>query len=489
MVKVLKDFIKKYALIPMGVKSAFFFSVSSMLVKGINIISIPIFTRMLTTEEMGYVDLYNTWYSNFSIITGLGLSSGGLALALKKYENNRDEYISSILSLSIFMCVILGGLVIFLRDNVEAIFGFSAAVMFLMVPALAANFAIDIWVYRLKYEYNYIISSIFSLSYAILTTISGIIIIAQLRRIGCNKVALGRIVSSNIITIIAGFSIIFFVYRKGKKVVAIDYWVFSLKLSIPLIGYSLADQVLTSSDRIMISQICGNSVVGIYSLLYKTSSLTAIIWNSVMAAFVPFIYDNFNEKKKEIRRISNMILALYMVVLIALIYAGPEIVGVFATKVYYDGIDVIPPVAGGMFFMAIFSMYSPVFVYYKKTQWLMFPTAVTAVLNIILNFFFINRFGYKAAAYTTLSSYIILCIFGFVFVKRIELDNGNKTYIYDFVTILILSGIMLICCITGRMIYQFVYVRYVLLMLLAVFLSIMVKRLYEEFITMKKQKR
>ena len=64
----------------------------------------------------------------------------------------------------------------------------------------------------------------------------------------------------------------FAVYIKGKTFYNKEYWKLSLTLSIPLVGYSIAAQILSVSDRMMISQMVDNSAVGVYSTLYTVSS-------------------------------------------------------------------------------------------------------------------------------------------------------------------------------------------------------------------------
>ena len=57
----IRDITKK---IPIGIKSASAYVIASVLTRGLAIITIPIFTRLLTTEQMGTVNLYNTWSGN-----------------------------------------------------------------------------------------------------------------------------------------------------------------------------------------------------------------------------------------------------------------------------------------------------------------------------------------------------------------------------------------------------------------------------------------
>ena len=93
--------------IPRGIKSASAYTIASVLTRGLAIITIPIFTRLMTTDEMGTVNLFNTWSSNLSIITSLAITSGGLGLAMKEFETERDEYMSSILLIPTIMTGVL----------------------------------------------------------------------------------------------------------------------------------------------------------------------------------------------------------------------------------------------------------------------------------------------------------------------------------------------------------------------------------------------
>ena len=47
----------------------------------------------------------------------------------------------------------------------------------------------------------------------------------------------------------------FSIFLKGRCFYSSKYWKFSLQLSLPLIGYSIASQILSVSDRLMISKM------------------------------------------------------------------------------------------------------------------------------------------------------------------------------------------------------------------------------------------
>ena len=55
------------------VKSGFWYMFSNVLVKVISFLTIPIFTRLLSQEEFGYFNNYNSWLQIIAIFVTLNL--------------------------------------------------------------------------------------------------------------------------------------------------------------------------------------------------------------------------------------------------------------------------------------------------------------------------------------------------------------------------------------------------------------------------------
>ena len=227
----------------------------------------------------------------------------------------------------------------------------------------------------------------------------------------------------------------------------------------------------------MISKMVDNSAVGIYSLLYNVSSLSDIVWNAMIAAYIPFLYQNFDSQKDKIRKITDILLIFYAGVAIILTFFAPEIVWILATEEYYESVNIMPPIACGIFYMAVFGIYTPIFVYYKKTGYLMVTTSITAVLNIILNVIFIPLFGYQAAAYTTLVSYGVLAFIQYLIAVNFENRmNGIKNSIYNNFHIMLLSFVTTIICLSGILLYKFYMLRYLIIFLIIFICSLVIYR-------------
>lgn len=74
----------------------------TVLVNAVNLISIPVFSRLLTTSEYGQVDVFMTYVNIFMIILGLDFV-GAVGKGRLDHEEDADEYItSSLLFTTIF---------------------------------------------------------------------------------------------------------------------------------------------------------------------------------------------------------------------------------------------------------------------------------------------------------------------------------------------------------------------------------------------------
>ena len=252
----------------------------------------------------------------------------------------------------------------------------------------------------------------------------------------------------------------------------------SLAISIPLIGYNIAGQVLNVSDRMMIGRLVNNSAVGIYSTLYTVSSLSLLVWQAINASFVPYLFQNIDKKEHNIKQISNMLLEAYAVIAVLLTFFAPEIVKILATKEYYEAIYIMPSIAAGVFFTSYANLYSNIAVYYKESKYVMYPAIVAAILNLVLNFVFIKMFGYMAAAYTTLFSYIILAILQVIWSAKVCKENNNDiNNIYDNRRMLLLAIVTTVVSLMAIPLYSNTFVRYLFIAIGIVVASIIVRRL------------
>lgn len=474
-----KKYIEKIKKMPTSMISGIVYTFSQLLTRGLAIITVPIFTRFMASDQIGKVNLYNSWYSMLSVITTLSLTSGGFQLAMKEFNKDRDQYESSILSITSIMTLIILGIYMLNPSFWQEFLGLSNGLIVLMIVGFLVAPARDFWMARQRYEYKYKLSGIVSIFTALIASIVSVIVVLFYNKNNYENVAEGRLFANYSIIYAVDAIIWIYLMIKGKVLFNKEYWKFSLSLSIPLIGYSISKQILDVSDRQMISKLVGDREVGIYSILYTISSLSLLVWNAINASFVPYLYKNINNKEKhnKIRETSAWLVALYGFVAVVMTYFAPEIVRILATSEYYEAIYIMPPIAAGVFLTSISNMYSNILVYYKKTSVIMFSAIIAAITNLILNYIFIKAIGYQAAAYTTLISYIILTV--------IQVYMANKTYkkiskeefdIYNNKLFFLMAICIIAICLFGLFLYQFILLRYAICVIIILLIAIICRK-------------
>jgi len=412
-----------------GFKASIVYTISSMLSKGLAVITIPIFTRIMNTEQMGIVNLFTSWQAMIGVVATLSLTSGGYMLAMKEFEKQRDNYMASVLSLTSIMTVVMTLIYVICMGFFNRWIGLSSRLMFLMLFGFLVSPAMDFWLARQRYEYKYVRAGLVTIVSSLFATILSIICVLIGRSKEYGDLAEIRLFSTNFV--VFGIALFFwiFIMVKGKKHIDFHYWKYSLALSIPLIVNSVAMQILSVSDRTMISKMVGNRELGIYGVLYSVSSLSIIVWSAINSSFVPFLFEKIDKKEGRIsvQAISTKLMLVYGFFAVLATSVAPEIVRILATNEYYEAIYIMPPIAAGIFFTSVSNIYSNVLIYYKKTHYIMISSIIAASLNLILNYIFIKTWGYMAAAYTTLIAYIVLASFQAIVANNYM--NKQKDYI------------------------------------------------------------
>ena len=466
----------------MGAKSAVVYTLSTLFSRGLAIISVPIFTRIMSTSEMGVVNLYNSWYSIISSIATLSLTSGGYIVALKEFSDKRDEYQSSVLSLTSIIALAIT-LVFAINPAFWCqVLGLPLHLLWLMALGFLFAPARDFWLARQRFEYKYIIPGAVTIGSAIIATVLSVCAVIYSGKSGIESTATYRLFANYIVLYGVALVIWLDTFRKGRTFFVKEYWVLSLQLSIPLVGYAVATQILNVSDRMMISKMVDNSSVGIYGTIYTVSSLSLMVWGAIHSSFVPYLFQNIDKPNSGVKKVSGSLVFVYGMIAVLATYLAPEIVAILATEEYYEAIYIMPPIAAGVFLTCLTNLYSDIPVYFKKTKYVMYPAAVAAVLNLILNYIFIGIYGYMAAAYTTMASYVVWVILQVFWANLIEKQQGITDGVFNNKNFLAISILTMALCMVGIPLYKFTIVRYAATALIVIVGAVAIR-------TMKKQKR
>lgn len=431
----------KYNSLSLNVKASVWFLISAFLQRGISVITTPIFTRLMSTEEYGSFSVFYSWYGIITIFVTLNLFFGVYVRGLVKYEEERNVFSSSMEGLTLTLTFVWIVIYFIFSKFVNGFFSLNTVQMICMFIIIWSNSAFNFWAAEQRVNLKYKILVILSTIAVVSTPIVQII----LMQLVSDKV-MARIYGMLLVNLILYTPLFIRQLKNGGVFYSKKYWKYALSFNIPLIPHYLSQTILNSSDRLMINDMIGTSEAGIYSLAYSVSQIMTIFNSALMQTMEPWLYKKIkNMQVSEISKVAYPAFILIALVNLLLIAFAPEVILIFAPKTYYSAIWVIPPVAMSVFFQFTYTFFAVFEFYYEKTKYITLATMGGAIVNIILNYIFIKQYGYYAAGYTTLICFMLYSIFHFCFMNKLVKINHPYEKVYDlkvilFITVLFLGG-------------------------------------------------
>jgi O-antigen/teichoic acid export membrane protein len=405
-----------------ALKSGVWYTVSSISVKAVLIITTPIFTRLMSTEDYGISATFTTWFTLLNVICSLNLWYS-IGRAKLDWPGKLDEFVGSIQLLASLFTLAIGAVSALFFDKVCAMLEMDKPMVIALFIYLLAYPAVQLTQAKFKYLYNYK----GNIAITIYTTLSTIIFSLALVLFMTNSRALGKSLGAVISASLLALCVWAYTLKRGYAKVNFNYWAYALKISVPLILNSISLNILAQSDRIFITKFNGSDYTGIYSLAYNYAILINIVLNAVNEAWLPWFHDTFNEKlHDQIRKNVKPLIVFGCWFGVGCIAIAPEAIQLLGGAAYSEGVWVVPPVTLGLVCSYIFQHYEHIELHLKKTWYISAGTIIAAAMNIVLNYIFVQRYGFVAAAYTTLFCYLVLMLLHH-FISRKLL----KVHLYD----------------------------------------------------------
>ena len=439
-------------------KAAFWFMICSFLQKGMSILTTPIFTRLMSTEQYGQFTVYSSWLNILTVITTLRLNYSVFNKGMSKYKDRRGEYTSTMQYITSAMCLLLLLIYLLFRNSINRLTELPTFIMLAIIGELMVTPAISFWTLKKRYEYVYRDVVIRTLLMALFNALLGVLAVITQEEKGY-----ARILSCVIVNICFGIPIYLYNLKKGDFKFNREYAQFALLFNLPLIGHFVSIYILDQFDRIMIQKMVSFEAAALYGLTYHIGTLLKMFTTSLSHAMIPWMYGKL--EKRDFAAVDHVIFSVSILVAlidIGIIVIAPEAIAIFAPARYMEAVYVVPPVALGIVFQFLYVLYGNVELFFDYNKATMFISGGAALLNVVLNYVGIRMFGYIAAAYTTLLCYILMSIGHYLYmmygIKKTTGDNapfhGQRMIVLS--SVLLSSGILLI------FLYPYTIVRYVL---------------------------
>jgi len=389
----------------------------------IGIVALPILTRLFPPADYGNYVLVIATVSILSTLVGwIGMSIVRFYSAYGK-EKKTSEFTELAIKLSflsiftisiIALCILLS-----LRGRISRNI-YHLMSIGILVFILTSFFAILLDFLRIKrqikwYSYFFVWKSVTALIFGVLLVI--------IFHLGVEGLLWGAVLSIGL-AISFLWKIAVGKLRIRDKAIPLKPTIEMAKYSFPLVVGNLAAWILSLSDRYVLQFFRGAREVGIYSISYQISQNSIMLLASLFAlAFNPLsiiIWEKQGKKASQefLTKGTRYFLLLCIPAMIGISMLQTPILNVLSTPNYYEGAKIIPLVVSGIFFLGLNQRFGAGLSFSKKTHFFMYSLIISGLLNLGLNFLFIPKYGYMAAATTTLISYAFLLLLTIIISRR-----------------------------------------------------------------------
>ena len=388
--------------------------VSNILSAAIPFLLLPVLTRYLSPEEYGEIAMFHVLLGAMAAVIGLNLHA---AAGRKFYDGGLTkeelrEFIGSCLQILVATTLLILMLVFFARTHLSEWLGIDQQWIFLAVLVTPCMIVIQMrlvqWQVR-KQARHYGALQV-SQSLVDLTLSLSLVIVFGLG-------ASGRI--SGQATAVGLFALIAVLLLRRSGLLSIFIWKpdlvrEALRFGVPLIPHTGGLFLLSTVDRLVINAKLGLADAGIYMVAVQFSLALSLVFDAINKAYVPWLFERLkNNDNTEKRRIVKYTYGWFVILLISavlLFFLAPPVVVFIAGDEYARAGNLVAWLALGQIFGGMYLMVTNYIFFSKRTGTLSLITIVSGMMNLMLLYVFVERWGLKGAAY----AFCVAMLFRFV---------------------------------------------------------------------------
>lgn len=434
-IAIAKEYVRNL-LDPSVIKNFFIYSFSSLLLRGLSLITAPITLTILNPADYGLLALANSFISITTVFLGLGLRQ---AFSLEFFHKSIDEQksmITDIIVLYLIVAVPVFVLLLYGYRSINNIIFVGQASTALIVVSLVV--CLVYFFVELFYQILQLQSKAFQLAtiqgcVALITIVLNIFFLWYLR-LGVYSVIAAQLVGMVLVCITAWYNFYqkkcpqFFNIKRSLNL-SKQY----LKLGLPLVPSVLFAWILSCGDRWVLARLGTMDDVGIYSLAEQFGQLFhLLVLYPMSCSYLPYLLREYKKHENNLITIEMWnhkimritLLSCSALVIIGYLIAKPVLFYVLPIKFQAATNYILFIVLGNVLLLGVYFA-NGLIQFYKKSFFLGFVLIIPALLNIGLNFLLIPHLAIYGCVIATLIAYGIY--FGITLWYNRRLINKSPT--------------------------------------------------------------
>lgn len=403
------------------IQSAGVYTLANVINAAIPFLLLPVLTRYLTPADYGMVAMYGVLISFVTPFVGFNVEG---AVARQYYEH--DQVDMTVYVSSCFVILLSSTVVVFIIFNILAVplsrlttvpQQWLWTVVLVCFMQFICRMVLVLWQVRVmpsRYGTFQILQTALNAGLSIILVV--VVGMAWQGRL------IGQIITA---FVFAGIALVILI-RDGwlKLKFNKQYVCNALNFGVPLIPHTLGGVIITMTDRLFITKMVGLDATGLYTVGYQIGMIIGILQDSFNKAYVPWLYERLKMDDLSIKIKLVKITYLYFIVIIGisllLAVIAPWFLAFFVGKQFAGSAIFVVWIALGYAFNGMYKMVVNYIFYAQKTAILAWITFGTALVNIVLNYFFISLNGAIGAAQATTLTFALSFVATWIF--------SNKAY-------------------------------------------------------------
>lgn len=425
------------ALTEKNIRNIFIYASPRFISYGLNLIILPILTRILTPEDFGVIAL--AWM--FPTIA-VSVFTFGLPAAVHRYyfeyrddENKLNALIFSSQTLLYLSLIVSAFGIYFLKEYIsELTMGGSRYGYAVFITYISAYLGQIINYYLLLYQNmeRAVVHSSFTIAQAVVTVLTSLLLVWHFKMSYMGMIY-GSLAGSGTVC----FALFIYFNKKMKGIFNARILLENIKYGLQVIPKTFTGFINKFFDKYMLNNMMSLSAVGVYNIGQTVGNAMFVLMGTVWSSFQPICYreafDKGAEGSASVGKTFTIFAYIALMPVLLLILFAQELVHIIAPPSYYEAIDIIIIISCGIA-TQVFGMYVGVqYAYSKKAYWIFPITVIGALVNIAANIIFIRSYGLigagLAAVISTSAINIMLTFIGQKLYK-IKYDWKTITFLY-----------------------------------------------------------
>lgn len=382
-------------------------------------ITFPYISRVLQVEAVGVYRFSSSIVSYFILLAGLGVATYAVREGVKYRDNTSQmqNFVSEVFSINMLSTVISYLLLAIALVSVSKLDNYSFAIIILSGEILFTTLGVS-WVCNIYEDFTFI--TILSISMQAVSLILTFLLVKSPADV--YKYVFVVAFSKSAANIV-NFFYIRKKYCKFKFTLHCNFK-HHIKPILIIFSTSVAMTIYVSSDTTMLGFMTDDYQVGLYSTAVNIYTIVKNILAAALVVLVPrFSILLQNKEGKEasalFSKVFNTLMVMILPSVVGLLITSGDVIRLVGGENYLGGTDSLRLLCLAIAFSLIATLYTQCVLIPGKNEVIVFiATAVSAIVNILLNFILIPLLGIDGAAITTVIAEVIVCVISFIYGRK-----------------------------------------------------------------------